>query len=491
MVSKVKRSRFRLNPGEGSNNIALIRLMQLLLTMPWIPRPFLQDRLHSALEAPGPAVVSLSGAAGSGVTGLLRRVLATVDRRVVGLSGGFTPAPDRRDRFIAALQRAGVEREGLSTWSEAVDELLADLESHRTRTVVAIDDAPLLLDSDADARAGLTRLWTGARAHALPLHLVMAGTDDTTLDDWIAGALGGATPVKISVAAIGIRELAQHLSDWSPAERLLIRAGLGSSAATLGRVDPGVRATTNLLRLVVDPDGPLHQRPPRHLRERVQKPERYAGILRALASGAREWGEIRRANPTFRSGNQLAPYLATLQDMGWVAAEQALDAVPGSRGRRYHLADPFTAFWYGAVEPLRDRLLEGSRPSRIMRELDLVPHLGRVATTLCRQAVVEGVTGVFPARARQIGGLWGPDFDLPISGILRNGAAFYGRCVWNRVANNADADQVLSGLRATRYGFGRESRVALLFTARGATETLIRRVARDDRLVQVPLESLF
>ncbi|MEK9505463.1 AAA family ATPase [Gaopeijia maritima] len=465
--------------------------------MSWIERAPLEERLLAAVRAPGPALATLVGPRRSGVTELLRRVLRGLEWRRVAFTATLAAPGVRLERAAIAFERAGIPRpEGAAAWSDWAGALLDDLRTGRSPVVVAIDDAPLLLDSDEDAAAALAALWAGARAHALPLHLVLAGHDADALDRWADQVLGVPAPQRIRVPPVRVDELAAHLPDWPPEERFLIRACLGSSVETLGRVDPSLRATTNLLRLAIDPDGPLHDLPAQRLREQFQKPERYAGIVSALAEGAHDWGGIRRANPAFRSGNQLAPYLSALQEHGWVTPERSLDAAPESRGRRYRLGDPFVAFWHAVAEPARDRLLAGESPTRVAREMPLDDHLERVFPILCRLALLEGVvddrlTRRIPVRAREIGGLWGADYHLPISGTLRNGAVVYGVGVWGRTAEEADAETALEALRATRYGYGRESRLVLVVTSRGATEGLVRRVARDHRLLLVPLQSLF
>lgn len=333
-------------------------------------------------------------------------------------------------------------------------------------------------------------LWTGARARALPLHVVVVGPDDPSFDTLLNELFEGADARHVPVGPLSGAEVRAHLPEWSPAERYVLGACLGGSPETLGRVDPTVRAATNLQRLVVDPEGELHGLPPRRLAEQFQKPARYAGVVRALAAGAREWGEIRRADPSFPSGNQLAPYLATLQETGWVEASRSLDAAPDSRKRRYRLADPFTAFWYAVVEPAVARLLEGDGVAGVWRELPVERHASRRFPDACLQALARRGADFLPVAAREAGGLWGDGYDLPVAGTLTNGAAVYGVCAWEQ-ATAADADRATAQMRATRYGFGRQARIRLVFTAAPPDETLVRRAARDPLIRIVGLESLF
>jgi hypothetical protein len=78
-----------------------------------------------------------------------------------------------------------------------------------------------------------------------------------------------------------------------------------------------------------------------------------------------------------------------------------------------------------------------------------------------------------------------------VAGTLRNGTAVYGRGVWGRAATVADADGLMRQMKATRFGFGREARLRVIFAGAGASEPLLRRAARDDLLTLVPLDAMF
>lgn len=458
--------------------------------MPWISRPALETALRRALDEPGPALLALRGRPRSGRSGLVRRVAGTPDRSTLAVVG--RPGPGGLRSLREAWARAGLDP-GLAGTAEpaSVEEvLLRDLEARRHPRVLVVDDLPRWVSGDPEARRALMGLWTGARARALPLHVVVVGPDDPSFDTLLAELFEGADARSFPVGPLSGAEVRGYLPEWSPAERYLLGACLGGSPETLSRVDPAVRAATNLQRLVVDPDGEFHGLPPRRLGEQFQKPARYAGVLRALAAGAREWGEIRRTDPSFPSGNQLAPYLATLQETGWVETSRSLDAAPESRKRRYRLADPFTAFWYAVVEPAVARLLEGAGAAAVWRDLPVDRHAERWFPDACLQALAERGGEFLPVGARETGGLWGDGYDFPVAGTLTNGAAVYGVCAWER-ATAADADHATAQMRATRYGFGRQARLRLVFTAAPPDETLIRRAARDPLIRIVALESLF
>jgi hypothetical protein len=462
------------------------------------------NRLRETFALPGPAVVVVRGGPRTGKSTALRMMLreAGLDtltrRRALAVLGTAGPTARHIRAFGDTLRRAGIDgAPHEESWTGLFDALMNALDHDRVPRVVILDAVHHLHRAAPDFGPALAHLWGRARARALPLHLVLVTGDAGALEALVGdgGPLESAEPHTVAVDDLSSAELEDHLGDWSPRDRFLLQACLGRSPAAIGLVDPDVRLSTNLHRLVFDPDGPLHGRPVRQLERLVQRPERYAGILAALSEGARDWRSIHQGNPSFASGNQLAPYLATLQELGWVESERSLDAPPRARKRRYHIVDPFVGFWYGVVEPVLGTLLEGTSPGSVWREAlsgeAFARHASAVLPRALRRALIASGDALVGSRARQVGGLWGDGYDLEIAGTLRTGATLYGSAIWGRIATVADAEAVHRQMRATRYGFGREARLRVLFTSAGATEPLLRRVARDELLRVIPLESAF
>lgn len=464
--------------------------------MKTIHRPHLERLIEEGLERPGPAVLVVRGGPRTGKSTAVRGVLRS-SRRSLAIRGTAGPATRHRRDFATTLRRAGIECDDEPSWEGGVHALLARLDLEREPRLLVVDEVHHLHRADPDFGRALATLWSGARARALPLHLVLVSSDDALLDSLLGegGPLEAADPLTVDVDDLSTAEIRDHLPDWSPRDRFLLQACLGRSPSTLGHVEPEIRLATNLHRLVVDPEGPLHDEPVRRLERLVQRPERYAGILAALAEGARDWRSIHAANPAFASGNQLAPYLATLKKLGWLKSERSLDAPPRGRKRRYHLADPFVAFWYGVVDPLLSQLLEGAPSGAVWRSTlagrPFARHAAAVLPRALQRVLSEAGDPLLGARARRIGGLWGEGYDLPIAATLRNGAVLYATTVWQRIATLADADAVHRQMRATRYGFGREARIRVVFAGAGSTEPLVRRSARDELLRVIPIERAF
>ena len=95
------------------------------------------------------------------------------------------------------------------------------------------------------------------------------------------------------------------------------------------------------------------------------------------------------------------------------------------------------------------------------------------------------------ANARESGSLWGATYELPLAGLLTSGAAFYGTCAWSlEDPTDAPVQRIEAAMRETRYGFGRERRVRLVFTAHSAPIWLRREVARNRDALIIDADAL-
>jgi hypothetical protein len=153
--------------------------------------------------------------------------------------------------------------------------------------------------------------------------------------------------------------------------------------------------------------------------------------------------------------------------------------------------DPFVSFWFRFVLPHRERFgadTSDTLYSEVVRtELDR--QVASLLPQVCRDFMAHDALESLGANARECGSLWGPGYDIPVAGTLATGAPFYGTPVADEAA--ASALQRLDTLvRETRYGFGRERRLRLLFTQDPPPASLQREAARRHDTILVGVEAL-
>jgi AAA+ ATPase superfamily predicted ATPase len=444
-------------------------------------------RLASVLDGLGPDLTVVRGREGAGTTALVARALTDRAHR----SYVAVPVTDADHRALLA-ERLDLTPGG--DWPALLDQLADRLERTRDRTVLVLDGVEHLLAARSRLPVLLAAFWARVRGHALPLHLVLVGSDPAALGALTAegSPLADMITLDLELGALPFREVTTPLRGWAARDRIVAWAALGGMPSVVRWVDPALGLLPNLRKIVLDPDAPLLRAGTDMLRRLVQSPARYASILMAIAQGRREWGDIARAVPDFGSSGQLAPYLGRLEELRLVETRRSLDAREGSRSRRYHPTDPFVAFWFRFVLPNFTELERGQAADVWARRIRpfLDDHVRLQFGELAREYVARYAERL-PGPAREIGALWGPGYELDVAATLRGGAVCYGACSWEHSAVGEEAfGPIVRALRDSRYGFGRESRLEVVFHAGGVGEDLVRRAAREDQIRLVGLEDL-
>lgn len=450
-----------------------------------------------------PSLTVVRGASGSGVSRLLAKALTGLRHLVFPVP--HMPDETIRDLLLRHLLQGPEGRRppldapaALPDWPELV--ALATrwapppVPEAGEPFVLVLDDAHRLLGRAAVA--GLLRRTIGELAsRPIPFHLVLAGTSPVPM---ALLAQGGNTPAEepdldIQLGPLSVSETARFLPRWPAADCLTAWAVLGGNPRRLSLVQRRSTLPTVVQRLVLDPDGPLHREGFRILEQAFQAPARYAAVLAAVASGAESWGGMGRALPGDMGGARLGPYVRGLEEQGLLRAESSLDARPGSRARRYTIPDPFLRFWFAEVLPRMGRLATLGASAIWDEEVRgaLPAHVGRTLPEAGRLWLQHDARAALGAVAREAGALWGPEHDLDVAGILRNGEVVYGRCVWREEPlGEAELDLLDAQVRRIRYGIGREGRHRLLFGRGPATPGLRSRVARDPMVRVVGVREL-
>lgn len=447
--------------------------------------------LRRAFDAPQASLIRVAGLPGVGKT---RTVLqAAGDFRTVHHRAPPLPEPDQRAALardlIAALGSPGhaaPSPDGLS-W-EQVFALPARSMPEGGPLVVVVDDAHRWDESRARFRTALASALAGARREGRPIHVVLVAPEFPS-----QGVPDEPPALEVTLHPLPFRAASALLPGVSPQERLRAWSVFGGIPAHLVLVDRDVSLGSNLRRLVLAPDGPLAAAPIALLERAFQNPTRYVAILAALARGEGDWGAVHAGVSDLSASGQAAPYLKRLEEVGLVEARRSLDASPQARSRRYRVRDPFTAFWLRFVLPNRPRFAERTADQLLAEVVrpELESHVAAVFPQACRDFMVHDAMEVLGANARECGSLWGAGYDIPVAGTLGSGAPFYGVTVATGAHDGASALASLDRqVRETRYGFGRERRLRLLFTQGKAPLALQREAARRHDAALLRLEDL-
>jgi AAA+ ATPase superfamily predicted ATPase len=441
--------------------------------------------LRSLFDRPEPVLVRLFGPTGVGKTALLRRALVDYDC----VHHTVQPLPE-------AAQRAALARElGLEPTDEPPrwDALFERFDEGRSgggrSRILVLDDAHRLLDARARVVGPLSSwLRNTASRGGPPRHAVLSGG---LWDEPSASSGDDVTVQTLELRPLTLRGAHPFLPGGSSTDKIVSYAVFGGLPRHLRMLDPAGSLGTNLRRLLLDKDGPLARAGIERLERELQTPPRYAAILSALAPGDGDWATVRGSVPDVTRGGQVAPYLKTLKRIGMVEVSRSLDARPAGRNRRYRVVDGFDAFWFGHILPHLGSIEVGSGPELLGAvRTGLDGHVASVLPAICRQYLTHDATERLPANARECGGLWGSGYDIPVAGLFASGGAFYGMSAWSSEPTTALLDELDRQIRETRYGFGREQRMRILFGKGPFTLELERRAAQRHDTVLIGADAL-
>lgn len=436
----------------------------------------------------------VSGIRGGGKSTLVRHAMADYPGIIHACPP--LPDPDQRAALRLRIQTLATESGGQASeipddagWEELLDALLQRIPSEGRPFVLVLDDAHRLGEARSRYRAAVRYALERAGADGRPFHVVLvapggAVAPGDVLEDRDART-GRIQDSKVSSGSLEVpplpfRAAVARLPGRRPYEKLRAYGVFGGIPRTLERLDDSVTLGTNVRRLLVEPDAPLADAGARWLELDLQSPARYYAIMRTLARGEADWAAVHAGVPDLTRSGQVAPYLKRLEELGLVESRRSLDASPRGRSRRYGLTDPFLAFSFRFVLPhrWRDPSVADADAWRQWIRPALDDHMRGVFPLVCRQHMEHDAIETLGHAARESGSLWGPGYDLPVAGILTSGAPYYGVCRWTVDDGDAPFAAVDAAVGETRYGFGRERRLRLVFTGRSTPAAVRREAAR-------------
>ncbi|MDA0327531.1 MAG: ATP-binding protein [Gemmatimonadetes bacterium] len=444
-------------------------------------------QLRGVLDQGAPQVVRVTGLRGAGKTSLVRRTL--IDYPGLLHRCAPLPAPAQfkllKDRIDGARSERGMPPaildSGVDSGADWAGLFLAArslAEAGERPFVLAIDDAHRLSEARARHTDAMLTAQHAPSDDLGTLHLVLIGSESGVSAE---AAFAPHTVRTVRVGPLPFRTAATYLPGTRPEDRVRAYALFGGIPRVLAALDPSASVETNVRRVLLDPHGTLADVSAAWLEQDIQSPARYVAIMSALALGEGDWATVHAGVPDLTKSGQVAPYLNRLMELGLISSRRPLDATPRSRTTRYAVSDPLLSFWFRFVLPYRyghGRDTESEYYARVVRPgLDV--HIEGVFPIICRQHMIHDSIETLGSVAREHGSLWGRGCDLPVAGILTSGAAYYGVCHWDGPNRTEEPlGRIERNMRETRYGFGRERRLRLIFTGTTAPRRLQREVAR-------------
>lgn len=385
---------------------------------------------------------------------------------------------DRRCRL------GGILREPVGDWLGALTVLDRVASTRMPGLTIVLDEFPYLCEADPALPSVIQKFCDGVRDRGSPLNLILCGSKISFMEELLGekNPLHGRQTLRLDIGPLSYREAGQFFRGWSREARLRAYGVLGGMPHYLSLCDPAASLEANILDLVLATGAPLGDEPNSLLQAELRDITRYATILRSIAEGCTTSGQIIGRVRELRDANALAPYVRKLEELRLIRIVRSLDATERERDRRYFLNDPFLAFWYRFYLPNLSPL--GAGHAVDVWKQGIAPYLDDYMDGLfewiCRDYTRLFAAEALPAVVREVGQIWGADYDIDVVGRLLDGATIAAECKWSArpVGSN-----VLQHLRDTigrsSFGWNPSNHFDLLFSRSGFTPGL-RRLRDED-----------
>lgn len=444
--------------------------------------------LRKELERKRPSLVTVYGRRHVGKSTLLAQ--ATRDRDTIFYQATQVLGSMNLDLFKEevghALDEPDVVLEGIAHW-EALLSYVAQLAAQRPGLTLVLDEFPYICETVEALPSIVQKVFDRIVARGVEFNLILCGSQISFMQALLGerNPLRGRQTYELELTPLTYREAAQFFPDWSAEHRLAAYGVFGGMPYYLQLCDPDCSFRENVEAVVLQPGAPLSNEAFNVLRAELTSPTRYATILEAVGSGCTTTGDILGRVRDISGGSALAPYITKLEALRLLRITRSLDASPKARNRRYYITDPFLAFWYRFGLPNGSALTTGHASEVYDHAIQpyFDEYMGEIFEWIAHQFVSHYGSEVLPAPSREVGKIWGADYDVDVAATLLDNTVVMGECKWwdKSVGINVLRDLQDDCLK-TSYGKGPSAMHHLLVSKSGFSDELEELSAQSETL---------
>lgn len=460
-------------------------------TREFIGRTVETQALRRELDRGRPSVAVVLGRRRVGKSRLLVEV--TRDRPTI-----YYQATKVAGSMSLALFRQEVERTvgtdamlaSLGDWLGVLSYLEQVAATRTPGLTVVLDEFPYLCETNPSLLTIFQKFCDGLRDRGSPLNLILCGSKISFMEELLGekNPMHGRQTLKLDVGPLPFRDSARFFPDWSPEDRLLAYGIFGGIPYYLTLCDPQGTLRDNVFDLVLSNGAPLSDEPNNLLQAELRDVTRYATILRAVADGCTNSGDIIGRVREIRDSSALAPYVRKLEELRLIRIVRSLDATERERDRRYYLNDPFLAFWYRFALPNVSPLAAGHADEvwKCAIEPFLDDYMGGLFEWICRDYTRLYGPEILPRAAREVGQIWAANYDIDVAGQMLDGTFFSGECKWwDAVVGEGVVQHLRDTTRGNPYYAERTTEPHYLLFSRSGFADKVREAGAKDRCLHL------
>ena len=348
------------------------------------------------------------------------------------------------------------------------------------RPVVVLDEFTYLIGGNKAIPSILQKAWDELLQHT-QIFLVLCGSYIGMMEKEVLGyqaALYGRRTGSILLQPLSLPAAGLFFPNFSPLKIIESWAVLGGMPYYLLAFADGEDLSTNILQIILNPQGLLYNEPRLLLMEELREPRNYFSILRAIAQGRTRLNEIVQAAQvgTAATTNR---YLDILQQMQIVTRIVPVTEKRPDKSRKgiYRITDHFLRFWFRYVHPNQSSLDLGLADAVLNNQIQ--PTFGQFVSYAFVEASRNYIArlarmGKLPFVPERIGNWWDWEAEVDVVAFSESEKTLLvGECKWSNQAVGTNVLDELKRNATLLIKTGSWERVLyVLFAKNGFTETM-------------------
>jgi len=318
------------------------------------------------------------------------------------------------------------------------------------RIVFILDEFPTLIEGNRAIPSIFQKIWD-LNLTDRNVMLILLGSSVGMMETEVLGyksPLYGRRTGQWKLDPLKLIHLKEFFPKYTYEELISTYGCLGGVPAYLLKFDPEKTFWENLEEKILKKGEFLYEEAEFLLREELREPRNYSSILKAIALGARSYGEI--LNLTGFDKSILSKYASVLEDLGFVQRIYPIGIKPKPRKGLYTITDSYLRFWFKYVFPNRAELETGNT-SYVLSKIheDYNTYLGQTFEQVAHEFLTETKRkGLLPFSFKTLGRWWFKDKEIDIVAIdEEKPVATFFEVKWSALTEE-DCERILNDLKA-------------------------------------------
>jgi hypothetical protein len=358
-----------------------------------------------------------------------------------------------KQRMSIHLKNESFAKLAIRDWIELFQEFTKWNKTQHT--TIIIDEFPTLIETNHAVPSIFQKIWDQNLKNTNTM-LILLGSSIATMETQVLNCkspLYGRRTAQWKLDPLKIFHLKPFFPNYNPETLTHVYACLSGVPAYLQKFNSNLSFWQNVEQKILTKGEFLYEEAEFLLREELREPRNYSLILKAIAQGARTYGEI--LNQTNMDKSILSKYTSVLEDLGFIKRTYPIAITPKPRKGLYTIADNYLNFWFKYIFPNKTELETGNTQNILNNiKLDYNVYLGHAFEQAAAELLTEmKMQNKLPFTFTTIGKWWykNDEIDLIALDEEKQTATFL-ETKWSTI-NKRDCERILQNLKTKAQHF--------------------------------------